>query len=57
MPRIIGKFGFGVQNEAGQRLTKVLSREYNGHSKHPFQTAQEMTLYMDITKWSILKTD
>ena len=29
---ILGKFGLGVQNEAGQRLT-VLSREHTGHSK------------------------
>ena len=32
-----GKFGLGVQNEVGQRLTKVLPREYTGHSKHPLQ--------------------
>ena len=33
MPRVTGKFGFGVQNEAGQRLT-VFTRECTGHSKH-----------------------
>ena len=32
-----GKFGLGVQNEVGQRLTKVLPRECTGHSKHPLQ--------------------
>ena len=53
---ITGKFGLGVQNEAGQRLT-VLSREHTGHSKHPFSTTQEMTLYLDVTKWSIPKSD
>ena len=31
-PRVTGKFGLGVQNEAGQRLT-VLPRECAGHSK------------------------
>ena len=31
---VTGKFGLGVQSEAGQRLT-VLSREYTGHRKHP----------------------
>ena len=36
IPRITGKFGFGVQSEAGQKLT-LLSREYAGHSKHIFQ--------------------
>ena len=54
-PGVTGKFGFGVQNEAGQRLT-VLPREHTGHSKHPLPT-QETTLHMDITRWSILKSD
>ena len=31
--------------------------EYTGHNKHPFPTTQETTLHMDITKWSILKSD
>ena len=31
-PGVTGKFGHGVQNEAGQRLT-VLLRECTGHSK------------------------
>ena len=56
IPGIIGKFGLGVQKEAGQRLT-VFPREHTGHSKHPLPTTQEMTLHMDITKWSILKSD
>ena len=30
----------------------VLSREHAGHSKHPFPTIQETTLYMDTTRWS-----
>ena len=37
VPGVTGKFGLGVQNEAGQSLT-VLSREHTGHSKHPFPT-------------------
>ena len=53
---VTGKFGLGVQKEAGQRLT-VFPREHTGHSKHPFPTTQEMTLHMDMTKWSILKSD
>ena len=51
-----GKFGLGAQNEAGQRLI-VLPRECTGHNKHPLPTTQEKTLYMDITRWSILKSD
>ena len=27
IPRVTGKFGLGVQNEAGQRLIRVLPRE------------------------------
>ena len=47
----------GVQNEAGQRLTRVLQRECNIHSKHPLPPTQQMTIYMDITRWSIPKSD
>ena len=50
------KFGLGVQNEAGQRLIRVLPTECTGHRKHSLPT-QEMTLHMDITRWSILKLD
>ena len=51
-----GKFGLGVQNEAGQRLIVF-------YQKNPLVTAntlfqrQEKTLYMDITRWSTLKSD
>ena len=54
---LIDKFGLGVQNEAGQRLVRVLPRECTGHSKHPLPTTQEKTLHMDITRWSTLKSD
>ena len=54
--RSTGKFGLGVQNEAGQRL-RVLPREHTGHSKHPLPTTQEKTLHMDITRWSTPKSD
>ena len=36
---------------------RILPKEHTGHSKHPFSTTQEMTLHMNITKWSILKSD
>ena len=48
---VIGKFGLGVQNEAGQRLT-VLPRE-----KYTLPTTQATTLQMYITRLSILKSD
>ena len=56
LPGVTGKFDLGVQNEASQRLT-VWSRECTGHSKHPLPTTQEKTLHMNITRWSILKSD
>ena len=56
LPGVTGKFGLGVQNEAGQRLT-VVPRERTGHSKHPLPTTQEKTLHMDITRWSTPKSD
>ena len=55
-PGVTCKFGLGVQNEAGQRL-RVFPREHIGHSKHPIPATQEKTLHMDITRWSILKSD
>ena len=51
IPRITGKFGLGVQIEAGQRL-RVLPRECTGHSKYFLPTIQETSLHMDITRWS-----
>ena len=56
IPGVTGKFGLGVQNEAGQRLT-VLPREHTGHSKHPIPTTQEKTPHIVITRWSIPKSD
>ena len=52
-PGVTGKFGLGVQNEAGQRLIE----ENTGHSKHPHPTTQEKALYMDITRWPTPKPD
>ena len=55
IPGVTDRFGLEVQNEAEQRLT-VLPREHTCHSKNPLPTTQEMTLHMDITRWSILKS-
>ena len=54
---ITGKFGLGMQNEAGQRLDRVLPRKCTGHIKHPLPTTQEKTLHMDLTRWSTPKSD
>ena len=53
---VTGKFGHGVQNEAGQKLT-VLPGERTGHSKHSLPSTQKKTLHMDITRWSTSKSD
>ena len=34
-------------------MNRVLPREHTGQSKHPLPKAQEKTLHMDITRWSI----
>ena len=39
------------------KANRILPRERTGHSKHPLLTKQEITLYMDITRWSTLKSD
>ena len=49
IPGVAGKFDLGVQNEAGQRLTRVSPKECTGHNKHPLPATQEKTLHMDIT--------
>ena len=48
-PEVTGKFGLGVQNEAGQRLIEFC--------QDPLPTIQEKTLRMDIIRWSIQKSD
>ena len=37
--------------------TWSLNNKCTGHSKHPLPTTQEKTLHMDITRWSIPKSD
>ena len=39
------------------KANKLWPRERTGHSKHYLPTTQEKTLYMDITRWPILKSD
>ena len=56
IPGVTGKFGHGIWNAVGQRLIEFC-QECTGHSKHPLPTTQENTLYMDITRWSTLKSN
>ena len=38
------------------KASRVLPREWTGHSKYPLPTTQEKTLHMDIIIWPILKS-
>ena len=42
---VTGKFGLGVQDEAGQRLIRILPRERTHHSKHLLPATQEKTTH------------
>ena len=53
---VTGRFGLGVQNEACQRLTEFCQENTLVIANTLFQQ-QEKTLHMDITRWSILKSD
>ena len=54
-PGVTGKFCLGVQNEAGQRLTEFCQENALVIANTLFQ--QHKTLHMDITRWSIPKSD
>ena len=54
-PGVTGKFGLGVQNEAGQRRIEFCQENALVIANTLFQ--QHKTLHMDITKWSTLKSD
>ena len=57
IPGVIGKFGLGVQNEARQRLIEFCQENTLVVANTLFPKTQEKTLQMDITRWSILKSD
>ena len=56
IPGVKGKFGLGVQNEAGQRLIEFCQKNALVIANTLFQQ-HEMTLHMDITRWSTPKPD
>ena len=55
-PGVTGKFGFGIRNEAGQRLIEFCQENALVIANTLFQQ-QKKRLYMDIAIWSILKLD
>ena len=55
-PGVTGKFGLGVQNEEGQRLTGFCQENALVIANTLFQQHKRI-LHMDITRWSTLKSD
>ena len=56
IPVVTGKFGFGVHNEAGQRLTEFCEENVLFIANTLFQQ-HKRRLHMYITRWSIMKSD
>ena len=56
IPRVTGKFGLEVQNEEGQRLIEFCQKNTLVIANTLFQQ-HKRRLHMDITRWSILKSD
>ena len=57
IPGVTGKFGLEVKNGSRAKANRVLPRKHTGHIKHPLPKTQEKALHMDITRWSIPKSD
>ena len=55
-PGVIGKFGLGVHNEAGQRLIEFCKENALVIANTLFQQ-HKRRLHMDITRWSTPKSD
>ena len=55
-PGVKGKFGLGIQNEAGQRLLEFCQENALVKANTLFQQ-HKRRLYMDITRWSTPKSD
>ena len=56
IPGVTGKFGFGVQNEAGQMLTEFCQENALVIANTLFQQ-HKRRLHMNITRWSTPKSD
>jgi len=58
-PGVPGKFGLGVQSEAGQMLIEFCQENAKVITNTFFQKKkkQEKTLHMDITRWPTPKSD
>ena len=57
IPGVTGKFCVVIQSDARQNLIEFCQENSLVINKHPLLTTQEKTLHMDITRWSISKSD
>ena len=62
IPGVTGKFGLGMWSEAGKRLTEFCQKSALVIAENALVIAntvfqQHKTLHMDITRWSVLKSD
>ena len=57
IPGVTGKFGLGVQNEAGQRPKKFCQENALVIANTFFQQHRRKLYNMDITRWSTPKSD
>ena len=63
-PGVTGKFGLGIRNEAGQRLIEFCQENALVRANTLFQQHKrrlvldmDMDIHMDITRWSMPKSD
>ena len=56
-PGVTGKFGLGMQNEAGQRIIELCQDNAVVIANTLFQQHKGRLIYMDSTRWLTLKSD
>ena len=56
IPGVTGKFGLGVQNEVGQRLTEFCQRMHWSQQTPSSNNMRDDSTH-DITRWSVPKSD
>ena len=56
-PGVTGKFGLGMQSETGHRLIELCQENALFIANTLFQQHEKKTLHMDVTRWSIPKSD
>ena len=54
---ITDKFGHRVEKGSRAKANRVLPGKRSSHSIHPLPSIQETFLHMEITRWSIAKSD